>query len=164
MKSWSCLYCPIKVSEIGVYVKLSSTTYSHRACYDQEQYKKFVLGQVKELAQKNADDAERQRIQAENVWRAAPRCPKCGVPMLSERPAGLPAEFSHVLSSNGSTCTLCVRQEAGLRAAARGREAPMPVPVVGRVTAAPNMRSASPEDEELVRKAKEAGTPAIEIE
>lgn len=168
MKSWSCSYCPVKVSELGSYVRIGVTTYAHLPCYDQEQFKKFVLTQVKELAQKNLDDAERQKEAAIAVWRAAPRCPKCGVPMLSERPAGLPETFSYATPGSGGSCTLCVRQEAGLRAAARGREAPPPAPKTTPLYAPEELRDmGAPQksaDEELIRKAKMAGTPAIEIE
>lgn len=172
MKTWKCGECQLAISELGSYVKGKS--YWHLHCYSKlvvmECRKQF--GQ--EALQATADDAERQKEAAIAAWRAATRCPKCGVPMLSERPAGLPDAFSTVLCSNGSTCTLCVRQEAGLRAAARGREAPPPAAALRSATmpdyegamklARENEPKMVTEDTELMRKAKEAGTPAIEIE
>lgn len=165
MKSWKCSYCDTDVSEMGAYVKMTLFMRSHLDCYKKAHEESIRAAVRLDALQAQADDAERQKEVAIAAWRAAIRCPKCGVPMLSERPKSLPEEFSTVLSSNGSTCTLCVRQEAGLRAAARGREAPAPPSYEGAVKLArENAPKVTTEDEELVRKARESGNPAIEVD
>lgn len=132
MKTWKCyLLCNNPVSEMGAYVKISSVTYAHLSCYRKAHANEVRDELTADARQKGLDDAERQKEQAIAAWRAAPRCPKCGVPMLSERPAGLPEAFSSVQQGSGQTCYLCVRQEVGLRAAARGREAPPPTRFMG---------------------------------
>lgn len=165
MKTWSCLHCSDSITELGGYVKISTGSYSHLNCYNKDVAMDIRRQIQNEALQAKADNAERQKEADIAAWRATPRCPKCGVPMLSERPASLPETFSTVLTSNGSTCTLCVRQEAGLRAAARGREASAPPSYEGAMKLArENAPKVTAEDQELIRKAKEAGTPAIEIE
>lgn len=152
MKIWLCHFCESPVNEIGAFVKLAATRYAHLTCYDHRHALQVRADDAASRAQKLEEDALR------TPWRAAPRCPKCGVPMLPERPAALPAEFSTVLLGSGGVCGPCVRQEASLRSSARALTQRVEVSV------APSTRVASTEDQELLRKARETGNPTIEVE
>lgn len=154
----TCVYCQEAVSEIGAFVKLAATRYAHLTCYDHRHALQVRAADAASHAQKLENDALRYASDAVAVWRAAPRCPKCGVPMLPERPAALPGEFSTVLLGSGGVCGPCVRQEAALRSSARALTQRVEVSV------APSIRAASTEDQELLRKARETGNPTIEVE
>lgn len=160
MKIWLCFFCESPVNEIGAFVKLAATRYAHLICYDHRHALQVRADDAASRAQKLEEDALRHTNDAVAVWRAAPRCPKCGVPMLPERPAALPAEFSTVLLGSGGVCGPCVRQEASLRASARALTQRVEVPV--RAASAQSPTNA--EDEALLRKARETGNPTIEVE
>lgn len=166
MKTWSCLHCRDSISEFGGYVKISVGSYSHLLCYNKAVAQDVRTQDVASHAQKLEDDALRHTNDAVAVWRAAPRCPKCGVPMLPERPAALPAEFSTVLQGSGGVCGPCVRQEVSLRVNARALTQRVEYSLEEKAQAEGRLRreQTSTEDQELIRKARETGNPTIEVE
>lgn len=125
-----CIYCTETVSEIGAYVKISSSRHAHVHCHvdplvavAREEGRKAVLD---EIAQKQADKLAFEETRAKLAYGTARRCEKCGVAMLADRPDALPGAYTvrAPSSSDQRQCSECVRAEIGARAGARRTAAP----------------------------------------
>lgn len=72
-KSWKCELCGETVTELGSYMKLTSTRYAHGQCYTDAQYARGVADGRKEILDEQREAAERQaqREKAEREAREA---------------------------------------------------------------------------------------------
>lgn len=125
-----CAYCTETVSEIGAYAKLSANKYAHLKCYTQNVRKDaYEDGRRSVLAEQEIQVIEKQQLaetQAKIAYENARRCAKCGIAMMAERPAALPAVYvvRTPFSSDARQCADCGRVEIGARAGARRTAAP----------------------------------------
>lgn len=132
-KTWKCVYCDELVTELGAHVKISSSKYAHKGCYDEVAARDIIANYINEqreqaaLKARKAEDDKREaeaakladllkiRSRGKDLWTADDRkklaeasliCVHCGKLIKTRAmPASLPGEAAS--GENQKHCRDC---------------------------------------------------------
>lgn len=157
MKSWPCVYeCGTPVSELGAYVKVSSTKYAHLNCHCDRVAERAIAAYRKDVDEFKAQEAlaaAEKILQAQqSVFHALPRCARCGAKMRVANDGNDYRALGEVRlpSSTPGVCQTCVQEE--IQARARARNVPPPASAAQAIQRAPSAPVAPAEEKKEPEK------------
>lgn len=166
----NCTICLKSLNELGAYVKLSGARYAHLPCFVGLQSEIAVNVYKQQLAEAKAsaeyEAAEKAQAAQLAAFSTLPRCPRCGVRVST---TGLWTQGETVMQASGSAaCAPCTRLEAQIRASVRST-APSLLQLAPSAPVKPDAPRREPsqvsaQDSDLLRRAREAGGLAIDLD